>query len=229
MTGAKIRAVIFDLDGCLVDSEPLSLEAIAAEMRASGLASATAREVGGQYLGVSIARIGEEVGERLGAAAPEGFVERVEARLFAAYPTQLRRIDGALALLDRLQAAGIATAIATGGSLKRLAVTLQASGLARRFEGTGFSADQVARGKPAPDLFLLAADRLGIPPGDCAVLEDSPHGIVGAVAAGMRAVGFVGGSHLTGQQADHAAVLRKAGAALVIDDLSQAYQALVAE
>lgn len=85
----------------------------------------------------------------------------------------------------------------------------------------------VAIDKPAPDLFLLAADRLGIPSGDCTVLKDPPHGIAGAVAAGMRAVGFVGGSHHVGQQAADARVLRNAWAALVIDDLSLGYEALV--
>jgi beta-phosphoglucomutase-like phosphatase (HAD superfamily) len=90
-----------------------------------------------------------------------------------------------------------------------------------------FSADLVSRGKPAPDIFLLAAEKLGVAPQNCAVLEDSPHGIKGAVEAGMRAVGFVGGSHLAGRRADHAEILRAAGADHVISHLSEAIAALV--
>ncbi|SON54233.1 Phosphorylated carbohydrates phosphatase [Hartmannibacter diazotrophicus] len=227
MSTPDIKAVIFDMDGCLVDSEPLALEAVAAEMRASGLHGATAEEVGSQYLGVSVNEICRDVGVRLGGAYPEGFVERVEDRLFRAYDAGLDRIEGAADLLDQLEDEEIRFAIASGSSVRRLAKTLQAAGLSSYFTGRGFSADQVARGKPAPDLFLLAAERLGTEPAQCAVLEDSPHGIRGALAAGMHAVGFVGGSHLKGREAAHAEILRQAGAAEVIDDLSKAYRALV--
>ena len=91
----------------------------------------------------------------------------------------------------------------------------------------GFSADQVRHGKPAPDLFLLAARRLGIVPGQCAVMEDSPHGIAGARAAGMRAVGFTGGSHLDGMRGDHARRLRDAGAVTVLSEMDGMVDALL--
>lgn len=226
MSGSEIKAIIFDMDGCLVDSEPLSLEAVAAEMRASGLLEATADHVREQYLGISIATIRREVEERLGLASLEGFGERVEDRLFEAYKAGLRRIDGVLDLLSVLDRAGIAVAIATGSSVRRLEKTLEMSGLAPRFFDRGFSADQVRHGKPAPDLFLLAAQKLGVHPTECAVLEDSPHGIQGAVAAGMRAIGFVGGSHLKGRKRSQTVLLRRAGAIEVIDHLSKAYPVL---
>lgn len=221
-----IRAIVFDLDGCLVDSEPLSLEAVAAEMRAAGLADATAESVSRSYLGVTMAKISADLSQALGRDCTAGFADRIEARLFDEYRERLRRMDGVVALLEELKAAGIGLSIASGSSPRRLARTLEIAGLSSYFDGTAFSADLVARGKPAPDVFLLAARALRVEPQHCAVLEDSPHGIAGAVAAGMRAIGFVGGSHLDGRRAEHREILLSAGATEVIDDLAAAFAAL---
>ena len=220
------RAVILDLDGVLVDSEPLSLGVLADEMRALGIADATPEEVGRQFLGVSLPVIRAYVADRLGRPVPEAFVERFEDRLLAIYPEKLQVIDGVPALLDQLQDAGIGMAIATGGSLRRMGETLRVSGLDRWFQGRAFSADQVAQGKPAPDLFLLAARELGVDPKDCVILEDSPHGVTGALRAGARAVGFTGGSHLDLSRAEHAALLRGKGAAPVLDSMTGMFAAL---
>ena len=220
------RAVIFDLDGVLVDSEPLSLGVLADEMRALGIADATPEEVGRQFLGVSLPVIRAYVADRLGRPVPEAFVERFEDRLLAIYPEKLRVIDGVPALLDQLQDAGIGMAIATGGSLRRMGETLRVSGLDRWFQGRAFSADQVAQGKPAPDLFLLAARELGVDPKDCVILEDSPHGVTGALRAGARAVGFTGGSHLDLSRAEHAALMCGKGAAPVLDSMTGMFAAL---
>jgi HAD superfamily hydrolase (TIGR01509 family) len=183
--------------------------------------------VGARYLGVSMSQVVRDVETRLGKPCRPDFIDRVEMRLFAAYETGLRQMDGADALLHRLDQSGIPVAIASGASVRRLQKTLEIAGLDRIFEARGFSADLVARGKPAPDVFLLAAEKLGVAPKHCAVLEDSPHGIRGAVAAGMRAVGFVGGSHLAGRATEHAEILRAAGAHQVVSHLSQALAALV--
>jgi HAD superfamily hydrolase (TIGR01509 family) len=221
-----IRAVIFDMDGCLVDSEPMSLATLAELMAAEGLET-TIDDLRRKFLGVSIQSIVSHIAEALDRDDLPDFARDFEARLLARYPTELRVIPGIPALLDDLAARGIAVAIATGSSVHRLGVTLQVAGLADRFGANIFSADQVARGKPAPDLFLLAAERLGIPADACAVMEDSPHGIVGARAAGMRAVGFTGGSHLSGIQADHARRLAEAGAVAVLPDLDGLLGALL--
>jgi len=214
-----VRGVIFDLDGCLVDSEPLSLEAIASEMRRLGIEDATAQEIGDKFLGVAMPVIAEYVSDRLGAPVPNNFAERVETQLLATYQADLRQISGAPELLGGLSAQGRAMAIATGGSLKRMAATLEMSGLADWFAGTASSAAEVAQGKPAPDLFLLALERLKLTPADCVVLEDSPHGVKGALAAGIPAIGFVGGSHLEGKRDTHAAILRDAGATHIFERL----------
>lgn len=215
----KVRGVIFDLDGCLVDSEPLSLNAIATEMRALGIRDATPRELGDKFLGVAMPKIVDYVSTRLGARVPDAFAEKVEARLLATYQSELTRIPGAAELLTRIDDNGLAIALATGGSLRRMKATLDIAGLARWFEGTAASAEEVAHGKPAPDLFYLALERMGLDAADCIVVEDSPHGIRGAEAAGVPAIGFIGGSHLEGQRDKHAAVLRDAGAVEVFDTL----------
>jgi len=216
--GAK--GVIFDLDGCLVDSEPLSLEAIAREMRLLGIADATAGEIGDRFLGVAMPVISQHVAGRLGRPVPQEFATRVEDQLLATYTRDLRRIDGAARLLEALAGQGRAMAVATGGSLRRMRCTLDLSGLAGWFDGTACSAEEVILGKPAPDLFQLALRRLGLMPSDCVVLEDSPHGVQGALAAGIAAIGFVGGSHLDGRRDSHAAVLRDAGATAVFERLA---------
>ncbi|SNR57819.1 HAD family phosphatase [Paracoccus sediminis] len=222
----SIRAVIFDMDGCLVDSEPMSLETLGDMMGAEGLPT-TRDELRQRFLGVSIQAIVRQIGEALGRDDLHDFAATFEERLLARYPSELRLIPGICGLLDDLAARDIAVAIATGSSVRRLGITLRVAGLADRFGNMTFSADQVNRGKPAPDLFLLAAERLGVRPDACAVMEDSPHGIAGARAAGMRAVGFTGGSHLHGMQADHARRLREAGAAAVLPDLAGMADALL--
>lgn len=224
-----MRAVIFDLDGCLVDSEPLSIAALSAELAAIGIADATFEVIRDRFLGVSMQDICTHVGQRAGATFPPDFVDRVENRLFALYRENLRPIPGAARLLAALRDAEIPYAIATGGSIRRMTTTLAVSGLAPWFEGRAFSADQVRRGKPAPDLFLFAASQLGVPPANCTVVEDSPHGVTGARAAGMQAIGFTGGAHLDGTRRAHAATLRKAGAKSVFRRLGDVRAALLAQ
>ncbi|WP_116134550.1 HAD family phosphatase [Tropicimonas sp. IMCC34043] len=215
------QAVIFDLDGCLVDSEPMSLEALAAEMRASGVAEATSAAMRDRYLGVSATDVSRHLAARLGRPCPPDFIDNYHRRLYAAYEAGIPRIEAMVEVLDRLQSEGIATCIASGGSPDRIRRTLAAADLTERFGTRIFSAEQVAHGKPAPDLVLLAARELGVEPARCVVVEDSPHGIRGAMAAGMRGVGFTGGTHLDGIRDSHASALYAAGAEAVREDASE--------
>ena len=205
-------AVLFDLDGCLVDSEPLSLAMLAAELRASGLENATSQMTRQNYLGWSITDVCKDVSSRLGKPCPKDLVANYHSRLYATYDKGLARIEAMVSLLDLLQSKNITTAIASGGLLLRIDRTLSCTNLAGRFKGRIFSGEEVERGKPAPDLFLYAAEKLGVSADKCIVVEDSPHGIEGAIAAGMRAVGFTGGTHLDGIRPSHSKRLYSAGA-----------------
>ncbi|EPX81097.1 HAD family hydrolase [Litoreibacter arenae] len=227
--GPSPAAVIFDLDGCLVDSEPLVIRAIVEELRAEGLDTLAFDDIRAGFLGMPMPAIWDAAAQGTGRPIPDDFITRVDTRLCDAFVGRLQRIDGVLGMLDALAERGVAIAIATGGSIQRMTQALAVSGLSARFEGRAFSANQVARGKPAPDLFLFAADRLGVAPTDCAVLEDSPHGVAGGVAAGMRVAGFTGGSHLDGMRDAHTQLLRDKGAATVATDMDGVLSALWVE
>ncbi len=170
-------AVIFDLDGCLVDSEPLAIHAIVQEMREIGITDVTTDEIRERFFGAPMHVMCKEIAACSGRTCPDDVVDRVEARLVVDYRERLQPIDGVIEILAALQKEGVAIAIATGASTRRMNDTLLVGGLATWFDGVAFSSDQVERGKPAPDLFLLAARELGVPPGACIVIEDSPHGI----------------------------------------------------
>jgi HAD superfamily hydrolase (TIGR01509 family) len=131
-------------------------------------------------------------------------------------------MTGVEAVLD-----GIAgkTCIASSSSPERLRYTLGLVGLYRRFDPHIFSATMVARGKPAPDLFLYAAERMAADSARCVVIEDSLPGVTAAVTAGMTAIGFVGGGHCSSGRADQ---LRSAGAAVVIDRMPELLPTLAA-
>lgn len=211
----RIGALIFDLDGCLVDSERLSLGTLSSEMAAYGL-DHDWKVLRDRYLGVSLARVRADIAEETGRPCGTEFDARFEARLLARYETELTPVPGAPEMLGRLRAAGVPMAIATGGSVPRMGRTLELSGLRTFFGDQAYSADEVPRGKPAPDIFRRAAEGLGHAPGECLVVEDSPHGIRGARAAGMQAAGFIGGAHLDGLRDAHAERLAEAGATHVL-------------
>jgi HAD superfamily hydrolase (TIGR01509 family) len=224
--GRHIRAVIFDLDGCLVDSEPLVISALADELAHMGVQGMDADSIRAEFLGRSITAICQVAAQGIGPFDQTAFVARFETRLLDRYRQELHCITGAADLLQRLDDRGIPMAIGTGGSIARMQTTLRISGLDRYFPDTAFSADQVARGKPAPDLFVFAAENLNVAPEACIVIEDSPHGVRAARDAGMIALGFTGGAHLTGIKPAHRDLLQAAGAAQVCDDLADIYRAI---
>jgi HAD superfamily hydrolase (TIGR01509 family) len=135
--------------------------------------------------------------------------------LFDRFKAELRPVPHVLDLVDRLQQSGTAFCIASSSTFNRIDIALDAMGVTNRFAHI-FSAQQVARGKPAPDLFEYAARKMGVTPAACLVVEDSPHGVRAAGAAGMSAVGFLGGQHLIDLQAEHGAALLAAGAEFVL-------------
>lgn len=191
MPDLRPTLVIFDCDGVLVDSEAIANATLAAALSEWGMAISAA-EARARWIGRSMKTVGEEVRATLGDRLPAGWLEEVEARDFAIFREKLKAVPGARAAVEAVRASGIASCVASSGSLEKMAVTLRVTGLLPLFEGRVFSSRQVTRGKPFPDLFLFAAGRMGVAPVDALVVEDSPAGVTGAVAAGMRVFGYAG-------------------------------------
>lgn len=186
-----VKLVIFDCDGVIVDSEPIVAEVTAAVLTSMGWAL-TAEEVLDRFLGCSDDYFLAAVQSHLGRELPEHWEDRFEPLYDAAYATQLKPVDGIVEVLDELTSLDVMTCIASNGGHDKMRRTLGATGLYERFRGRIFSARDVRRGKPAPDLYLHAAERMGAAPKVCVVVEDSPPGVEAARAAGMTCIGFAG-------------------------------------
>jgi HAD superfamily hydrolase (TIGR01509 family) len=219
MTSARrFDLVIFDCDGVLIDSEVLSIQADIECLAEDGI-DLSADEILERYTGISFAGMLRDIEARYGRCLPD-FPARHQLRLRALFETHLQPILGVREVLDRLHCR---SCVASSGTHERLRHALSLVGLYDRFRPNIFSVNDVARGKPAPDLFLHAADRMGVDPSRCVVIEDSLPGVAGARAAGMVAIGFTGGSHCP---PGHAARLAEHGAALVIDRMADLEAAL---
>ncbi|MBW8483099.1 HAD family hydrolase [Actinomadura parmotrematis] len=181
--------VIFDCDGVLVDSEPIAVRTHVRVLAGLGW-PITEDEVMERFVGRSTASINELIEARLGAAATAEAERRFVRLHTEAVDAGLRAVDG---IADALAAIDGPTCVASSGSHAKMRHTLGRTGLYEHFAGRIFSAAEVARGKPAPDLFLHAAARMGADPARCVVVEDSRYGVQAARAAGMRALGYAGG------------------------------------
>ena len=206
--------VIFDCDGVLVDSEVVAARVLARELADIGF-PLTAEECIARYNGISMRSVIERVEVEWGRRLPLDFMERVRARDADAFRAELRPVPGVreVPILPHRKC------VASSGSLAKMRLTLTLTGLMVFFAPRHlFSAEMVAHGKPAPDLFLLASERMGILPERCIVIEDSCAGVHAATAAGMRVLGFVGGSHCA---PGYEAMLRDAGAPGVFSDMRE--------
>ncbi|MGY3337025.1 HAD superfamily hydrolase (TIGR01509 family) [Streptomyces filamentosus] len=182
--------VIFDNDGVLVDSEPLSNRLLAGYLTELGHPT-TYEDSLRDYMGAAMHRVHDLVRERSGQRLPEDFDEVFHARVFAAFRAELEPVPGAADVLKALVAAEVPYCVASSGSHERIRVGHRKTGLDAWFpDELVFSAEDVGRGKPAPDLFLHAAGRMGVAPGRCVVIEDSRLGVQAALAAGMDVYGF---------------------------------------
>lgn len=182
--------VIFDNDGVLVDSERLANQVLADLLTSCGRPT-TLDEAFRQFLGGTITSVRSAVEAELGSTLPADFEGRYHEALFAGFRTSLCPIPGVIETLDALNDAGVPSCVASSGTHERIRLALSSVGLLDRFpDDRIFSAEDVDQGKPAPDLFLRAASRLGARPGRCVVIEDSPAGVAAARAAGMTVVGF---------------------------------------
>ncbi|MFI6358067.1 HAD family hydrolase [Streptomyces sp. NPDC050743] len=182
--------VIFDNDGVLVDSEPISNRLLAGYLTELGHPTSYEDSIR-DYMGSAMHRIHELVLERTGQRLPDDFDDVFHARVFAAFERELQAVAGVAGVLEKLAAGGVPSCVASSGSHARIRVGHRTTGLDRWFtEERIFSSEDVGRGKPAPDLFLHAAERMGVAPERCLVVEDSPLGVQAAVAAGMTVYGF---------------------------------------
>ncbi|MFE7974581.1 HAD family hydrolase [Streptomyces shenzhenensis] len=182
--------VIFDNDGVLVDSEPISNRLLAAYLTELGHPTSY-EDCLRDYMGAALHRVHDLVAERTGQRLPDDFDDVFHARVFAAFERELKPVGGAVGVLEKLAADGVPYCVASSGSHERIRVGHRTTGLDRWFEDSRiFSSQDVGRGKPAPDLFLYAAERMGVAPERCVVVEDSPLGVRAAVAAGMDVYGF---------------------------------------
>ncbi len=183
--------VIFDCDGVLVDSEPISVGTLLDIVAGLGgaISEATAYE---RFLGRSMATISGMLRDEFGLAFGEDQLERMRAAVNERFRRELKPIPG---IREALLAMSGRRAVASSSLPERIRLSLTVTGLIDLLEPHIYSASMVARGKPAPDLFLHCANDMGVEPQNCTVIEDSPAGIAAAKAAGMRVFGFVGGAH----------------------------------
>jgi HAD superfamily hydrolase (TIGR01509 family) len=182
--------VIFDNDGVLVDSEEISNTVLAEMLTEHGLPT-TLEESLRTYQGMMLADIATKAERQMDSSLPGDFLDRYLARRAAVFERDLKPVPGAADAVEKIRSAGIEICVASQGGANKIDRTLEICGLRPHFpDGSLFSAYDVARGKPHPDLFLHAAERMGSDPADCVVIEDSASGVQGARAAGMRVLGY---------------------------------------
>jgi len=185
---SRYLLVIFDCDGVLVDSERITNQVFADLLGELGLAL-TLEDMFEHFVGHSMAGCLEKVAGLLGRPAPADFEATYRARSRRALETQVRAVPG---IEEALAQITIPDCVASNGPTHKMRLTLGLTGLLPRFEGRLFSSEDVGRPKPAPDVFLHAARCCGVAPEDCVVVEDTPTGVAGAVAAGMTVLGYAG-------------------------------------
>jgi len=209
------EVVIFDCDGVLVDSEAIALARTRDALARLGL-TLSDEETRERFLGVS-AQSMQGIAERdLGASLPPDFQRELARAIAADFERGLKAIGG---IREALAELGARVCVASSSSMERIRASLRIVDFARLFEPNVFSAAEVARGKPSPDLFLHAAARMGARPAQCLVIEDSVPGVTAAHRAEMTAFGFLGGAHITDKE--HGERLRAAGAVLAFDDMRE--------
>jgi HAD superfamily hydrolase (TIGR01509 family) len=211
--------VIFDCDGVLIDSELLSVRAEIDLLAQEGI-TISAEDILERYVGISLAGMKADLERRFGRKLPDDFATRHHSRLMAIFDAELQVMPGIGVVLDGLSGK---ICVASSSTPERLRHALGLVGLFDRFDPYVFSATMVARGKPAPDLFLHAAAQMGAEPARCIVIEDSLVGVEAAVAAGMTAIGFTGGSHCA---PTHPEALLRRGAARVIARMADLPEAI---
>lgn len=204
--------VIFDCNGVLVDGEEIAASVAAEEFARAGVAIPS-QLIGQVFAGRRAMDMIAAVETATRRRLPLNFNVTLTAATLRRFQAELRATPHAAYALTWLRGP---KCVASSATVHRVRTSLEIAELLRFFDSNIFSGSDLQRGKPAPDLFLYAAAQMKVSPADCIVVEDSPVGIQAAVAAGMKAIGFAGGSHATPQLP---AMLSAAGARAVIADL----------
>ena len=209
---SKFDLVIFDCDGVLLDSEIIACRADAEAYTRLGY-EITAQEVSARFAGMPDDAVDAALASEIGKTLPPDFRPKIKKTVIEKYKTELRAIDGASALLSSLKTA---KCIASSAAPAKLALGLIETEMFELVYPNIFSTRLVKNGKPHPDIFLYAAQRMGVSPMRCIVIEDSVAGVTAAKSAGMTCVGFTGGTHCAD---GHSTRLFEAGADTVVDRL----------
>jgi len=217
--------VIFDCDGVLIDSEIVAARLEAEAITDLGLPT-TADEICTRFAGTTTREVWATLERELGRPLPPGFFERHLAHVRDVFSRELEAIPGARRAVETVAGSRIPYCVASSTHLPSLVNNLGTAGLVDLFDGNVFSASQVKRAKPAPDVFLYAACQMGSDPADCLVVEDSIAGVTAARRAGMPVVGFVGGSHVGD---GHAERLTAAGARAIFAHMNELPAVLAAQ
>jgi HAD superfamily hydrolase (TIGR01509 family) len=211
----RFDLVIFDCDGVLVDSERLAVRTEAEILSGLGW-PLTESDIVERFVGRSAAYMHGEIERHLGRDID--WEAEFEPRYREVFERELVAVPG---VTEALREITTPVCVASSGSHTKMRFTLGRTGLLDRFDGRIFSVDEVANGKPAPDVFLLAAEKMGAPPERCAVVEDSVSGVTAGLAAGMAVFAFAGG--VTGAE------LLSIGEAVVFDDMRDLPASLLLE
>jgi HAD superfamily hydrolase (TIGR01509 family) len=206
------RAIIFDFDGVIADSEVLSNTVLAEVVTELGVPTSL-EDSYRDYMGKRFVEVIAAIEKAIGGPLPPSFSEEFQARTLQRFRQALAPIAGAREFIAKF--ARVPRCIASSSSPDRLAVCLEVLGMAALFEGRVFSASNVARGKPHPDIFLHAAAQIGVDPSDCIVIEDSASGVIAGRSAGATVIGLLAAGHI---RDGHAAALKEAGAHHVAAD-----------
>ncbi len=208
----SVQLVIFDCDGVLIDSETIANQVCVEHVSRLGL-HMTMQEFAAEYSGSPVRDIWRRVEERIGATISDAFRKQVDDEVHRRFESDLKEMEGVFDVLNQIL---VPKCVASSTGLVKLKKNLTQVGLHESFDPGIFSASQVARGKPSPDVFMFAASQMGADPGHCLVIEDSVAGVKAARRAGMRVIGFSGGGHTLG---DHDRKLLDVGAEHVVSSM----------
>ncbi|HBV00038.1 HAD family hydrolase [Thalassospira lucentensis] len=209
MTKPVVRGVIFDCDGVLVNTENLA-NAVLTDLLCSYGCPMDVKKTHDFFLGGTLASVGPAMAEKFGITLPDTWVSECYAKTFEAFKSNLEPYADLAPILDLLDAKGIPMAIGSNGPHDKMDVSLGKVGLKERFNGNICSAHDVANAKPHPDVYLLAAEKIGVPISECVVVDDSQNGVRAGAASGAITIGLV--------DITPADMLRAAGADYIASD-----------